>query len=264
MRFFIIVLLSIFSINTGLTSSAKASVKTYCEDNYRALHKSLASCEANEAAAKAWLASNPVPDDIYRYCRQGSGGSIALLKDCALKEAYTRNARAKSPLSLRRSSVWYAPSLNKLFPSYLRVCGSSRPIEDFAVLADDITTFHFSTSLLYRDMLPILQVRGRVEIDTLPLSIRLLNKKRDEYYGLYIEAFLVAPDGRVIDTSSVVTSGELSLRGGTARFTFEIGKGYYFDKGARILVVASGEPITSDYPDASCLLLGAKRITFNK
>jgi len=256
------VLLTLFF--TALPSISTASTESYCRGNYKALHRSLASCMKAEKQAKQWLATNPVADDIFASCRRGAGQSKALLKDCALKEGYKRNARSLSPFNLRNSEVWYAASLSEHFPSLLRACGMGQPIDDFAVLPRDITKFNFSTNILTSEMLPLYAVKGRVKIAPIPLSVSIKKKKGRKSYYLYIDAFLISPDNRVIDIRSTEATAPLSSHGGTASFSFKIGKGYYFDKGGTILVVASGEPITSDYPDASCLLLGAKKITFGK
>jgi len=238
--------------------------ESYCKANYKSLYKSIQSCEKNEALARKWLNTNPVPDDIYSYCRRGSGDSLGLLKDCVSKETYIRNTRSTSPLNLRNSKVWYASNLLKLFPSHLSACGQSRPIDDIAVMAVDITKFHFSTSMMYQDMLPLLSVNGKVKIAAVPLPMRLKKNNNSRQYNLFLEAFLIASDGRVVDISSAEAGAALSARGGTARFSFKIGKGYYFEKGARLLVMASGSPIASNYPESSCVLLGAKKITFKK
>ncbi len=241
--------------------SMAGSIKDYCRKNAKAMNRSISSCVKAEKKAESWLAVNPVPDDIYKNCKIGTGESRRLLKDCVLRESYLRNARAVSPLNIGNSKAWYAASLKGLFPSLIRVCGYERAIDDFAVLPRDITKFHFSTTIQYHDILPVLKVKGRVDIG--PLG-RAGNKKGSKHYDLYIDAFLVSNTGRVIDISSTEATARLSSRGGTARFSFNIGSGYYFDKGGSVLVVASGSPIKTDYPEASCLLLGAKKITFGK
>ncbi len=244
--------------------STAAPIKEFCKENAASVHRSFKSCIEAETKAATWLAGNPVPDDIYAVCRRGSGESRSLLKDCVLKETYIRNAQALSPLNLRNSSVWYAASLENHFPSLLRVCGNATSIDGFAVLPTDITKFNFSTKILYKEMLPLLNVKGRVQIAPVPLPMRVKKKKGGRFYSLYIDAFLISRYGRVIDISSTEATSQLSSKGGTVRFSFNIGKGYYFDKGGSVLVVASGSPITSAYPKASCLLLGAKKITFGK
>ncbi|MFQ5480422.1 MAG: hypothetical protein ACE5DW_04010 [Thermodesulfobacteriota bacterium] len=265
MRKILITALTIFTTCLlGALPVRAGTAKTYCEANYRSLHKSLAGCIESEALARRWIATNPVPDDIYSYCKSSSGRSLSLFKDCVLKETYVRNTRSLSPYNLNNSEVWYASPLRKLFPSQISACGASRPIDDIAVMAVDITKFHFSTSMIYKDMLPLLTVKGRVKIAAVPLPMHVKKKKLKRSYNLYLDAFLINSDGKVVDITSAHGKAPLSARGGTARFSFNIGKGYYFEKGARLLVVASGEPITSNYPEASCVLLGAKRLTFKK
>jgi len=259
-KFFLITAL-IFPLLTPLTTRA-GSIEDFCQKNAKAMHRSISRCVKAEKKAQAWLASNPVADDIYATCKSGSGQSLSLLKDCVLSETYTRHARAVSPLNLSNSNVWYTPMLRGLFPSLIRVCGYERPLDDFAVLPKDITRFHFSTDIGTKDMLPFLKVDGSVEIGRLP---RLSGKKKTSgKYDLYIDAFLVSNDGRVVDISTTEGTSSLSRNGGTAHFSFEIGHGYYFNEGGKLLIVASGTPIKTSYPDSSCLVLGAKKLTFKK
>ncbi len=85
--FKIAVLLSLVTlIYATIPAKTEATTKSYCQDNYKALHKSLGNCLEAEKTAKTWLAINPVPDDIYATCRRGAGESHALLKECVLKE----------------------------------------------------------------------------------------------------------------------------------------------------------------------------------
>ncbi len=261
MRFLMVAVITFFAASLiSLMPAAAGTEKTYCEANYKALHKSLAGCMENEALAKRWLATNPIQDDIYSFCKSGAGGSLSLLKDCVSKETYVRNTRSLSPFNLNNSEVWYASSLRKLFPSQLRACSRSMPINNFAVLDTDITKFRFTTSMTYSDMLPMLTVKGTVKILPLPRTMHVKKKK----YNLYLEAFLVGSNGKVVDIISAEGNAPVSKQGGKVSFAFNIGKGYYFEKGARLLVVASGTPITSDYPETACVLLGAKRLTFKK
>lgn len=243
-------------------TSMAVSIRGYCRKNAKTMNRSFKSCVRAEEKARAWLLANPVHDDIYTRCKDGSGGSFALLKECAMRETYLMNARATSPLNINNSRAWYAGTLSGLFPSLIRVCGYERALDDFAVLPQDITKFSFSSIVKYRDMLPYLQLRGRVDITPLPKGAGI--KTGITRYDLYIDAFLVSNDGKVIDISTTKAASPLSIRGGTARFSLEIGSGYYFDRGGSLIVLASGTPIKTDYPESTCAVLGAKKITFNK
>ena len=107
-----------------------------------------------------------------------------------------------------------------------------------------------------------MSINGSVEIGTLnaPYAVPTDKKSKKKSYLLYVEAFLYGPDGMVYDTQSTNISGDGSLtpEGGKIRFNVEIGKGYDFSRGGRVLLVAGGENILSDYPMAPCVLLGAK------
>ncbi len=244
--------------------SMAAPIKEYCHKNASAMNRSFKSCIKAETKAERWLATNPVPDDIFALCKRGSGDSRSLLQDCVLKESYKRNARALSPLNIENSRVWYSASLKEHFPTLLRACGADTPLNDFAVLPRDITKFSLSAKVTYKDMLPLLGIKGRVKIAALPSSMKAQKKRHGRSYNLYIDAFLISAEGRAVDITSTEAAAPLFSKGGTASFSFDIGKGYYFSKGGTVLVVASGAPITSAYPEASCLLLGAKKITIGR
>lgn len=243
--------------------TAKAE-KTYCEGNYKGIYKTLLACEEKEEEAKNWLAVNPVQDDIYRECRNEAGQSLSRLKDCVLRESNKAYKRTLSPLNLGNSRVWYASSLRKQFPSLIRACDTSVPVDDIAVMSKDITKFNFKTSMLYKNLTPVLKIKGTVKVAAIPLPFQVKKANAKRRYELYLAAFLISPDKKVLEISSAGASKTLSSSGGTASFSIKIGSGYNFENGARVLVVASGEPITSAYPEAECVLLGAKRLTFRK
>jgi hypothetical protein len=243
-------------------ASEAGTIEEFCRTNAKAMHKSVASCVKAEQAARDWLAVNPVPDDIYLSCKTGAGESRSLLKDCVVKETYTRNARLASPLALVNSRVWYTPLMRSLFLSNVRVCGYGHPLDGFAVLPLDITKFHFTTSLNYSESLPFMNLKGSVDIAPLPKDNGL--KPGNNKYDLYIDAFLVSGDGKVVDIRSTTAPSPLSKHGGTVGFSLEIGHGYYFDRGGTILVLASASPIKTQYPGSDCLVIGAKKLTFGK
>ncbi len=255
--------LSVLTVLVLLPLASRAgTIEEFCRSNAKALHKSVAECVKSEKAARDWLAVNPVPDDIYLSCKTGAGESRSLLKDCVVKETYTRNARLASPLALMNSRVWYTPMMRSLFISNVRVCGYGHPIDGFAVLPVDITKFHFTTSLNYSESLPYMNLKGNVEIAPLPKNNGL--KPGNNKYDLYIDAFLVSADGKVVDIRSTTAPSQLSRHGGTVRFSLEIGHGYYFDKGGTVLVLASASPVKTEYPGSDCLVIGAKKLTFGK
>ncbi len=111
-------------------------------------------------------------------------------------------------------------------------------------------------------MTPLLNVKGSVRVGAIPLPFQVKKNKMKRRYNLYLNAFLFSPDGRVLNISSAGGAKTLSSRGGTASFSINTGRGYNFEKGAKVLVVASGTPITSNYPGTACVLLGAKRLSF--
>ncbi len=256
---FVMVLVMLFGFSSG---AGAGTIRDYCKRNAKAMSRSVGNCIKAEEAASEWLAVNPVPDDIYLSCKRGSGESRTLLKDCVVKETYKRNARLASPLALVNSTVWYTPMLRSLFVSNISVCGYGRPIDDFAVLPVDITKFHFTTSVKYSDGLPYMHLKGSVDVAPLPKDRGV--RKGNSKYDLYIDAFLVSSDGKVVDIRTSSAPSPLRTSGGTVGFSLDIGHGYYFDKGGTVMVLASGSPIKTTYPDSTCLVLGAKKLSLGR
>ncbi len=169
------------------------------------------------------------------------------------------SAFAANPYGLGNSEVWYAPILLKNFPSQMRVCGFETQIDAFSLFPKDITRFRTSTTIKFSQQQLGLDIDGSVALGSLasPFKMTKWNKKK---YVLYVEAFLFAPDGRLYDVQSNAREGGpwVRYKGGKAGFSMIIGRGYDFDRGGRVLLVASGEPISSGYRDAECVVLGAK------
>ena len=243
-------------------ASLAGSLEKFCEKHAEEMKKkSIGACIKDERDARKWFAVNPVPDDIYLSCKADAGESWSLLRDCVMRETETRNVQMKSPLALANSGVWYSPLLRKLFVSTMNACGYGRPINELAVLPVDITKFHLKTAARQSYGTPYLRLSGNVEIAPLP---RKRGVKGSGEYDLYIDAFLVSPDGRIADMRSTTSARPLTPNGGTVGFSLEIGHGYSLAQGGTILVVASGSPIESSYPGSTCLIIGAKKLRLGR
>lgn len=252
-----------------LLSSVMAEASTvqyYCKKTFRKGYASKEQCIKAEEAAGAWLKSNPIDLNILSDCERRQGGkdyrSSVVMKNCVRRETDVQYERSVSPYNLRNSTVWYAPKLRRSFPSLVRACGFDRPISSFAVLPKDITRFRIKTRLLYKNMLPVLRVSGTVKVSALPRSFSIDKKPAD--YTIYIDAFLISSDGRSVDVRSTGSVKPVNGKGSTVRFSLDIGRGYYFDKGGTLLLVASGNPINSKYPSAPCAMIGGKTIRFKR
>jgi hypothetical protein len=171
------------------------------------------------------------------------------------------NAAVANPHGLRESGLWYAPALLKNFPSQIRVCGFETQIDAFSLFPRDITKFRLSSSVKLNGQMVALDMKGSVAVGSLAAPFKAIGKKNK--YVLYVEAFLFAPDGRLYDVQSNAPEGGpwVSSKGGKADISMFLGSGYDFDMGGRVLLVASGEPISSVSGDSECVVLGAKWIS---
>lgn len=166
-----------------------------------------------------------------------------------------------APYSLQGSGVWYAPIIEQNFPSQVRVCGFETPIDAFKLYPKDITKFMVTSNVAFSQQLLGLIVKGTVAFGPLksPFKATKRNKKK---YAMYIEGFFFAPDGRLFDVQSFAKEGGnwVSTRGGKVDFSMVLARGYDFGQGGWVLLLASGEPISSGSGEAECVLLGAKKI----
>ncbi len=169
-----------------------------------------------------------------------------------------------NPNSLTNSTLWYAKPLRANFKTFIRACSAEVPAGKVSLYSGDITLFKVLKKINTKDNLLTMSINGTVEIGPLsvPFAVPTDKKSKKRRYLLYVEAFLFGPDGKVYDTQSTTIkgAGSLSPKGGKVGFSVDIGKGYNFSKGGRILLVAGGESILSDYPMDTCVLLGGKWI----
>ncbi len=168
------------------------------------------------------------------------------------------------PHSLGSSGVWYAPIIQKNFPSQVRVCGFEMQIDGFNLHPKDITKFRVTSNVAVSRQLLSLKVNGSVAFGPLapPFKATKSNKSR---YAMYIEGFLFAPDGRLYDVQSFAKEGGswVSVKGGKMNFSMVLGRGYDFDQGGWVLLIASGEPLSSGSGSPECVVIGAKKITLD-
>ncbi len=170
-----------------------------------------------------------------------------------------------NPNSLKNSPQWYATPLRKSFKTFIRICSTETPVEKVSLYTDDITKFEASKSFKTKDNLLTMSIKGTVEIGAVktPYAVPREKKKKDGSYLLYVEAVLYGPDGKVYDIQSteIKGAGSLKAEGGKVGFSVDIGQGYDFSRGGRVLLVATGESILSDYPMNTCVLLGGKWVS---
>jgi hypothetical protein len=169
-----------------------------------------------------------------------------------------------NPESFNNSGVWYVKTLRKSYPSYVRTCGVESSTRSLSALSEDITKFRAGMKRVTVEGLSAASIGGSVDIGPIaqPFDVPVNTQKKE--FSLYIDAFLHGPDGRVYEVVSAEIKGSsmVSAKGGKARFAFTIGRGHDFGRGGRVLLVASGDPISSRYPMDSCVLLGAKWVKF--
>ncbi|GMR04560.1 MAG: hypothetical protein BMS9Abin23_0458 [Thermodesulfobacteriota bacterium] len=267
MRFYLIALFVLGLLFSGSIAAAD-TVQDYCKKEFKKNYQTRQACVNAEEAAREWLGSRPVDNAILYDCKRAQMDnkheSYVITKRCVEEESERLYRRSVSPYNMENSTQWYVPTLKKVYPSVVRACGVDRPVDSFAVLPRDITRFNISTRLMQKNMLPVLRVSGTVKIGALPKAFSAGKVQGKKGYLIYIDAFLITGDGRSEDVQSTATVKPVGDAGGTVRFSFDIGSGYYFDKGGSLLVVASGNPIKSDYPAEPCVMIGAKKLRFKK
>ncbi|MBE9528018.1 MAG: hypothetical protein IME99_02125 [Proteobacteria bacterium] len=170
-----------------------------------------------------------------------------------------------NPNSLRNSEQWYAAPLRKSFKTFVRACSTETPSNKVSIYTDDITKFRVSRRVSSVNNLQTVKISGTVGIGPLsaPYAVPTVKGSKDRSYLLYVEAYLYGPDGKVYDIQSTTIkgAGSLSPKGGKVGFSVDIGKGYDFSRGGRVLLIAGGDSIVSDYPMDTCVLFGGKWVS---
>jgi hypothetical protein len=163
-----------------------------------------------------------------------------------------------NPDSFLNSGVWFVKSLRKSYPSYVRTCGVESGTQSLSALSEDITKFRAGMKRVTVEGLSAAAISGSVDISPIAEPFDVTTMKNE--YSVYVDAFLHGADGRVYEVASADIKGSsmVSAKGGKVRFSLTIGKGHDFGSGGRVLLVASGDPISSRYPMDSCVLLGGK------
>ena len=165
------------------------------------------------------------------------------------------------PHSLGSSGVWYAPIIQQNFPSQVRVCGFETQIDGFNLYPKDITKFRVTSNVAFSQQLVGLKINGSVAFGPLAAPFKATKGNRNRY-AMYIEGFFFAPDGRLYDVQSFAKEGGswVSTKGGKVDVSMVLARGYDFDQGGWVLLIASGEPISSGSKEIECVVLGAKKI----
>lgn len=165
------------------------------------------------------------------------------------------------PHSLGNSGVWYAPIIQRNFPSQVRVCGFETQIDGFNLYPKDITKFRVTSNVAFSQQLVSLKINGSVAFGPLAPPFKATKGNRNRY-AMYIEGFFFGPDGRLYDVQSFAKEGGswVSTKGGKVDFSMVLARGYDFDQGGWVLLIASGEPISSGSGESGCVVIGAKKI----
>lgn len=170
-----------------------------------------------------------------------------------------------NPNNLQNSEQWYAAPLRKSFKTFVRTCSTETASSKVSIYTDDITKFRVGKSISSVGNLQTVKISGTVGIGPInsPYAVPKEKGSRDKSYLLYVEAYLYGPDGKVYDIQSTIIkgAGSLGAKGGKVGFSVDVGRGYDFSRGGRVLLIAGGESIVSDYPMDTCVLLGGKWVS---
>lgn len=157
------------------------------------------------------------------------------------------------------SGVWYAKILRTLFPQGVEIHGTTYPLATLPCLPKDITRFSITAGRKDIGLGPAFAVEGSIHLGKVTSPFRPL--ATDRLYALHLQAFLIAPDGRVVWRQKGFMRGNklVSADGGAGNFML-IGAYRGPVSGYRALVLAAGDPILSNHRGTR-VLLGAKMVT---
>jgi len=153
------------------------------------------------------------------------------------------------------SPVWYATTLLALFPEAIPLHGVTYAARELPCVPVDLTSFSGSASTTDIGFGPALVVQGSVSLRPLPPPFRVLDGGMGKRYMLHLQAYLIAPSGRVVWSQEGFPQGGpwVSAEGAQANFTLIDA---YSGPTARhtVLIVAAGDPVLSALAKTGVLL----------
>lgn len=162
----------------------------------------------------------------------------------------------ESPADLiSTSDVWYASELRELFPSGIEIEHWEYSLDELPCLPEDIITFNIDeTGVVNQGGARGFGLSGTLEVGAIESPFHVI----DGTYMLKLQAYLVSPNGQVVWTQNGYLRGEawVSDQGHTGEFVL-ISAYSGSPSGHKLIVVALGDPVYSDYEE-SVAVLGAK------
>lgn len=159
---------------------------------------------------------------------------------------------------LDSSTVWYADLLRQHFPEQIENGGSRFPRDEIATLPVDITTFNIDV----RRSRSSVMVQGTVAIRALPNGISTANGAQGRRYMVHLDAFIFAPNGRVIWKQNGFPAGGAWIQadGETRQFILIKQPPQAIPAGSVLMVLASGDPLFGTARFVTRWILGAKTL----
>lgn len=164
--------------------------------------------------------------------------------------------------TLSTSKVWYASVLQKYFPSGIKIHNIHYPLHDMLCLPKDITKFNVVAKKTDIGVGPAFQVRGTVKLGVVPSPFTVIDGAKGKKYMLYLQAFLFSPGGRIIWEQDGFPKGDAWVNANGDKASFVLINAFRGSThGCKLLVLAAGDPIFSDHPYESRVILGIKLIS---
>lgn len=158
--------------------------------------------------------------------------------------------------TLSSSDVWYAGPLRQVFPTAIPIHSATYAPSDLPVHPTDITTFDVTTEATGG----ALSVTGTVRLGAVEDPFVVIDGAQGHKYMLFLQAFLVSPNGRVVWKQNGFPQGGAWVSASGDSKSFILINSYRGPtSGYTLWILAAGDPIFSDEPDIRAVI-GAKRI----
>jgi len=158
------------------------------------------------------------------------------------------------------SSVWYARKLLALFPDAIPIHGVTYAATELPCVPTDLAGFSADASTTDIGLGPAFAVRGSVSLRSLPPPFHVVDGPMGKGYMLHLQAYLIAPSGRVVWSQKGYPQGGAWVNAEGAQANFFLIDAYSGPTaGHTVLIVAAGGPVLSDLSE-TLVLLGADEI----
>ncbi len=173
----------------------------------------------------------------------------------------TAPARKFADYTVADSSAWYAKKLLALFPpDAIPIYGMTFAADELLCIPTDLASFKASASTTDIGLGSAFAVRGSVSLRRLPPPFRVFDGAMGKRYMLHLQAYLIAPSGRVVWSQKGFPQGEAWVKAEGAQANFLLINAYSGPTADHtVLILAAGDPVFSDFPETQ-VLLAANRV----